>query len=182
VSSLIRTLVCTAACGLPALAHAQTQGLPAAAQRSFTELRARVAHGTGGESQRVQIQWFVENRAETTAAAPPLREARVLERRRGLGALPFERDPQLSTDHLVVVSIDKVGRELDWRTVSDPRLIRAEVPDATGQLHGQTLTRRQADLLVDIPDDPDITGLRVYEVQWAGGEFILKLVATASLE
>jgi hypothetical protein len=181
VSSLIRTLVCGAACGLPALALAQTQGLPAAAQRSFTELRARVVHGAGGESQRVQIQWFVENRAETTAASP-LREARVLERRRGLGALPFERDPQLSTDHLVVVSIDKVGRELDWRTVSDPRLIRAEVADATGQLHGQTFMRRQADLLVDIPDDPDITGLRVYEVQWAGGEFILKLVATVSLE
>jgi len=46
---------------------------------------------------------------------------------RGQGPLPRERDPQLSMNRLVVVSSDAVGREIDWRIVPDPRLIREEV-------------------------------------------------------
>ena len=177
--SFTRALLAAAVCGVTVIAEAQ--GLPAAAERSFAELRARVEHVAGGDSQRVQIQWFTETRVGTAAVSSP-RQGRLLDRRRGLGALPAERDPQLSTDHLVVISTDGNGRELDWRTVSDPRLVRAELPDAQGQLHGRTFTRPQADLLVDIPDDPAIAALRVYEAQWTGTEFVLKLIVTVTLE
>ena len=161
-------------CG--ASVHAQT--FPAATRRSFGELKAVVAQAEAAESQQVQLQWFT---SVGDAAVVRAADAQLLRRVRGVGPLPAERDPQLSTDHLVVVSSDAAGREIDWRLVLDPRLIRAEVPDDQGRLTGRLLQRTEANLLVEIPDGLDIVRVRVYAPEWTSGGFLLRLVATADL-
>lgn len=157
------------------------QGLPAAAQRTFGELKARVGRAADSEGQRLQIHWFTELRPEANGRnATPA--AVLMQRLRGVGALQYERDPQLSTDSLVVISADAAGRELDWRLVRDPRLVRGETADAAGRISGQPFRRVEADLLVDIPDNPAIVAVRIYEVQWVEREFVLSLVTTVNLQ
>ena len=95
--------------------------------------------------------------------------------------MPRDRNPELAADRIVVVSVDAVGREVDWRIVADPRIIRAEFPDEQGRLSGRTLRYSEASLLIDIPDDPAIVSLRVYEPRPADGEFLLQLIASVTL-
>lgn len=161
---------------------AAAQGLPAAVQRSFDELVARVEQGTATDSQRVRIRWSAAADVAGGRDTPTRQQTTVLERQRGYGPLARERDPQLSPDHLVIVSTDSIGRELDWRVVADPRLLRGETGDAQGRIERRTFRRTEADLLVDLPDDPAITRLRVYEVQWADGRFVLQLLVTVDLQ
>jgi hypothetical protein len=157
----------------------RAQTFPPATLRSFGELQAQIGRSDAGESQQVHLQWFTAPSALRDPVAPD--DVRILERRRGGGPLPRERDPQLSAEHLVVISSDAAGRELDWRIVPDPRLIRAEVPDEQGRLSGRLLQRSQADLLVDVPDLPQIARLRVYAAEWDGSAFVLHLLLTADL-
>lgn len=162
---------------LTACSSAQTPGFPPATQRAFAELKTLVARGDASDSQEIQLRWFA-----IQGAAQPASDVAVLSRRRGAGPLPQERDPQLSADRLVVVSIDATGRELDWRIVLDPRLVRAEFPDAQGQLSGRTFQRAEINLLVDIPNDPDIVRLRIYAPQLTSDGYVLNLLATVDLQ
>jgi hypothetical protein len=139
-----------------------------------------VAHSQTDDSQQIHLQWFSVSGTDRTGVAAE--GVRVVKRVRGLGPLPRERDPQLSTDHLVVVSSDGAGRETDWRIVPDPRLIRGEFPDEQGRLTGRLFQRSEANLLVDIPDRSDIVRLRVYACEWTGDAFTLHLIATADLQ
>ena len=177
---MIRTVACPTALlclALAACATAQTAGFPPATQRSFTELKTLVAPGDTSDGQTIQLRWFA-----TQGAAQPASDVTVLSRRRGVGPLPRERDPQLSADRLVVVSADVTGRELDWRIVPDPRLVRAEFPDAQGQLSGRTFLRAEINLLVDVPNNPDIVRLRIYAPQLTNDGYVLNLLATVDLQ
>jgi hypothetical protein len=162
---------------LAACSTAQTPGFPPATQRSFAEMKTRVARGDPSDGQELQLRWFASR-----GAAQPASDVTVVNRRRGIGPLPQERDPQLSEDRLVVVSVDATGRELDWRLVMDPRLVRAEFPDAQGRLSGQTFQRTEINLLVDLPNDTDIVRLRIYAPQMTADGFVLNLLVTVDLQ
>ena len=162
---------------LIACSTAQTPGFPPATQRAFNELKTRVARGDASDGQTIQLRWFA-----IQGAAQPASDVTVLSRTRGAGPLPQERDPQLSADRLVIVSADATGRELDWRIVLDPRIVRAEFPGAQGQLSGRTFQRAEVNLLVDIPDNPDIVRLRIYAPQLTNDGWVLNLLTTVDLQ
>src|SRR6516165_7275937 len=80
------------------------QVFPTPLQRPFSELKAQVPRDDASVSQRIQLQWFAPAGPERAAARSD--EVRVVSRVRGEAPLAHERDPQLSTDHVVVVSSD----------------------------------------------------------------------------
>jgi hypothetical protein len=105
----------------------------------------------------------------------------IVERRRASGALPRQRAIELSADQLLIIAVDRLGRDQQRMLVPDPRLLRAEWPDPTGELQGVVLHRANADFFVPVPDDPAITELRVYHPRWTGKTFDLDLLGTAQL-
>lgn len=161
--------------GLAGPGSAQT--FPAAAQRAFSELQAAVPVADGGVSQQVQLR-LSPSVPGLASNAPAVA---VVARLRGLGALPRQRDPQLAPDRLVVVSVDSAGREVDWRIIADPRRLRAEVADDQGRLSNAGAFQTGADLFIDIPDAPDIVGVRMYEPVWVEGAYVLRLLVSADL-
>lgn len=170
------------ALALPAALPAQT--FPAATERAFAELSARVPRSEADGSQTVHLRWFAAGgvlSATAAKAGQTSEDARVLSVRRGAAPISHQRDAQLSPDHLVVVSVDRLGREVDWQIVADPRVIRAETSDTQGRLSTHLLQRAEANLLVDIPD-LDIVRLRVYEPTWDGTAATLHLVTLAELQ
>ena len=92
-----------------------------------------------------------------------------------------ERDPQIGPDDIVVVALDAQGVETSWQRVRDPRILRAEMPDATGLLSGETLYRTDTELTVTVPDDGSAVLLDVYEPVAAGGTLALRPLARVAL-
>jgi hypothetical protein len=105
----------------------------------------------------------------------------VVERRHASGAPPRQRALELSANQLLIVAVDRLGRDRQRLLLPDPRLVRAEWPDPTGQLQGVVLHRANAEFFLPVPDDPAISELRVYHPRWTGNAFDLDLLGTVRL-
>jgi hypothetical protein len=156
-----------------AVAHAQT-----APSRLFDELRQTVAQAQADTTLQIRLRWQT---AEPTAnAANTDNRFMVVSAEPVAGALRRDRAPQVSSTSLVVVSLDREGRELDWRTLSDPRVVRAEATN-TAELRGDRLYYLEIEFLVQIPDLPDLTRLRLYSVRAVNGRAMLDALGTVDI-
>lgn len=147
--------------------------------RSFQGLRLQVA-------QTTQMRGVLELRARWSPVSAQQRAQQVrdsfvlLDQRAQAGTLRRERRPELSADRLVVISVDSAGRELDWRLVINPRLVRAEVPGPDGRLSGGTF-ESPADLQFAIPDLPQIESVDIYQPVWTADGYVLSPLGTVRL-
>jgi len=157
---------------------------------TFEQLQSRVpspppATGGGGTPAQELTITLVTPRTATpgpgVSAPPPPSQIEVASRRRNVGRVPVERRPELSTDLLVVVGAGSGGDILSWSLARDPRLIRAEQPGPDGLLSGRILYRESADLLVVLPDVPQITQAAIYQPRWTGSEWQLDLIGVAGI-
>jgi hypothetical protein len=173
----IVTVLAALACSAGA-ASAQ-QAVREGDSRTFASVRAAANQADGMGAQEVRLRWRSADPSAARAAAAS--EVRILRRQVVPGRIRGERNPELADDKLVVVSVGRTGAELDWRIVSDPTLVRSETADATGNLVRQDLRRTEGDLLVAIPDLPELSRLRLYRPRWNGREFVLDLIAALDL-
>lgn len=115
------------------------------------------------------------------APAPPPSTSAMLSRHRSSGQLPRQRNPELSSDQIVVVADDAQGQVIDWQLVADPRVLRSEGPGPTGELEGRALLQTSTELMIAIPDNPAIVQLRLFHPRWTGTAFVLDLLGIVSL-
>jgi len=168
LSRLLLAIVVT----LAAMGCATAQTLPNA--RPFSSLKATVAQAnTGSEARELRIQWTIP-RAQTagTRTRSP-GSFTLLGQARFTGAPRRERQPEPSANDLVVVVQDSEGRDLDWRIVPNPRLIRLETPDQDGRLSGRTIERDEVEMLLYIPDIPGADRLQIFSPVWNGKDYTL---------
>lgn len=95
--------------------------------------------------------------------------------------IPVMRSPELSPDLLLVAGVDSAQRLIAWSLVSDPRILRAEQQARTGEVKARVLHRTTTELLVVMPDDPEIAELRFYEPRWLRSDYSLHLLGAAPL-
>jgi hypothetical protein len=180
----MRSILVTCTVLLIATVTIQGQALPAA-QRDAADL-SRIPTASASATQELTVRWTSSPGANGSVITPGARPAstgfQLLERRPVPGALPRQRNPQLSSDQLVVIGVDAAGREIDWQTVKDPRIIRAESAGADGQLSGQVLYRTDAEFLLTVPAGSVFTTVRLYETVWTGGQFLLRYVGAIAVD
>ena len=155
---------------------------PAAAQtppaRAFDELHRSVGQAQAEGVLQVRLRWHT---AEPTAN-PARTENRfdLISADHVPGSLRRDRAPQVSSTSLVAVSLDASGNELDWRTLTDPRVVRAEA-SAGGQLTGDRLYYLEIDVLLQVPDLPQTSQVRLYSVRAENGRAVLDPLGTVGL-
>ncbi len=142
----------------------------AAVAQTVQQVRVRWEAYVGAQSQYVPPQ-----------PGPPSPSFVLLERRTIPGSLRRERNPQLSSDQIVVVAVDGEGKEIDRHLIRDPRILRGEFPGPTGQIKGTVLHHATAEFLITLPDDPRITDLWLYHPRWTGTAYVLDLLGTIRL-
>jgi hypothetical protein len=99
------------------------------------------------------------------------------------GSVPVPRTLELATTHTLVIGVDESQQLLWWNQFPDPRILRAEVPDASGQQHiGRTFYRSETDFTVAYPNNPAINELRFYHPLWNGTGFELELIGSVSVK
>ena len=154
-----------------ALSAQAPQGRPAT-PRSFRGLVSDVPQAR--DVQRVRQLRIATVGAESDASgtAQP-RMFALLEQRIVPGGLRRERFPQLSYDRLVVVVQDAAGRELDWRLVPNPGIVRAEAPGPDGRLQGETIEIDSVELSIAIPDVAGADRVYIFRPRWTGTEYLL---------
>lgn len=130
--------------------------------------------------REVRVRWEPYIGAPAPQVAPgteqPSSLFTLLERRRVPGSLPRQRNPELSSEQIVVVAVDAQGLEIDRQLIPDPRVLRGEGPGPSGELSGVVLHHAKTELLITLPDDPAITELRLYHPRWTGTAFVLDLL------
>lgn len=112
---------------------------------------------------------------------PPMHRVTVTKHRRVPGPPPRQRHPELSSEQLVIVAFDAEGREITRVVIADPRLIRAETLGPSGELTSKIFYRESAEFTIVLPDDPNITTLKIYHPYWTGIEFVLKHIGETQL-
>ncbi|MGH8614967.1 MAG: hypothetical protein ACREYF_23835 [Gammaproteobacteria bacterium] len=121
-------------------------------------------------------------RDDLSALRPTDNTATVLSQRRIRGELPKQRNPELSQQHLFVVGLNAQGEETSRTVMLDPRILRAETAESSGQLTSSELFYRNDVIFsVTIPDDASAIALRIYQPRWTGTEFALDLIGEANL-
>jgi hypothetical protein len=154
-----------------ACATAQTPETPAA--RPFSNLKGTVAQASSSvETRELRIQW-TPARADAARTRATVGTFTLLGQVRFAGAPRRERQPEPSANDLVIVVQDSTGRDLDWRIIPNPRLIRAETPDQNGVLSGRVIERDQVELLVYIPDVAGADRIQIFSPVWNGKDYTL---------
>jgi hypothetical protein len=135
--------------------------------------------------QEVRIGWDASVESRAPGVAGERRQApdrfTLLERRTNPGMVARQRNPELSSDQILVVAVDSVGNEINRQLVADPRVVRTELPDPAGRLKHEVLHRTRTELLITLPDDPAIAEIRLYHPRWTGSTFALDLLGTVPL-
>ena len=134
--------------------------------------------------QDVRVAWNAYTAAAPQVAPGTARPGDIftlLARRSLPGLLPRQRNPEVSSNQIAILAINAEGREIDGQLIPDPRILRVEQPGPNGELRGEVLHHVNTELLITIPDDPDIVELRLYKPRWTGTTFILDLLGAIPL-
>jgi hypothetical protein len=106
----------------------------------------------------------------------------VLSQGRTQGEFPRQRNAELSSQHLVIVAVDAKGEEISRTVMLDPRVLRAETTESSGQFtSSELLYRKNVTFSVTIPDDARAFALRIQKPRWTGDKFALDLIGEAIL-
>lgn len=125
--------------------------------------------------------------APRTARAAPLLPERPQRQRltvapgKPVATVVRQRDPALSEQQLVVITLDGSQRELSRTVIADPRLVRAETTTADGQLTTADLWRASVSFRVVVPANPEAVELRLLQPRWDGRRMLLELIGSARL-
>lgn len=160
----------------------------AAATRSTASVRRLPTIGQAARSQghtEMTFDWAASAGTPGTfarrGALPSVHQFQMRHSRPVSSRAVRERDPQIGPDDLVIVAVDAQGTEVSWQRVKDPRILRAEFPDAAGRLSGQTLYRTDTELTVTVPDDVAAVSVDVYEAVRSGSSLALRSLARVAL-
>ena len=88
-----------------------------------------------------------------------------------------QRRPKLSEHHLVIKAFDKNGNYIFEELVYDPRLVRIEGLDEQGMVESEVLYKDSVDIQFVVPNDPDISVIKIYQPSWTGKAFAFDLIA-----
>ena len=149
---------------------------------------AAAVHGVGDRPARSIVLRMSGAPAITGApqaqgyqSAQPPESVTVIQDRAVSGSPQRERNPELAADMFVVVGVDARGEEVARVTIPDPRVIRAETPEPTGELGSHRMMRGDVEFSVLLPDEPDIVVLRIYKPRWTGDYYVLDYYAETAL-
>lgn len=105
---------------------------------------------------------------------PKVHRFSTIEHRRLPESPPRQRNPELSSEQLVILALNEQGREVTRIIIPDPRLIRAETAGPLGEITSKLLYRETGTFTVAIPDYPSIQNLKICHPHWTGNKFILE--------
>ena len=148
------------------------------AGRPFADLLQAVPQRSAPAALQIYVRWTTADPVENPAHTENQFELVSVEQRQV--RVRAERSPQVSSSSLVVVAHDASGREIDWRVIADPRVVRSEGGSGP-ELTGEVLFYTDIDLRLLIPAHAGIARLSIHKVRAEGGVALLDRVGQIDL-
>jgi hypothetical protein len=153
--------------------------------------QAQPSENTTGQAVELTLRAVSPHAAQGELAAKPPHElaataatentVTVLSQKPSQATPLRHRNPELSAQDLVVVSVNAAGIETSRTIVRDPRLVRAETGESPERLTSrQFLYRSEVTFAVTLAD-PTAVAVRLYKPRWTGKAFVLDLIGEANL-
>jgi hypothetical protein len=92
-----------------------------------------------------------------------------------------QRTLEIAPGRVLIAAIDRANQLKSWMVILDPRIIRSEGPGPDGTLTGQELKLDDVEFLLPLPDDPEITELRLFEPRLDGQQYTLVSVGSIAV-
>ena len=145
-----------------------------------------VAEAESDTAKKIRVRFSTSNEqpsqrslAARPASAPTME---VIETRTVTRRGPRQRNPEISSQHMVVIGFDIQEREISRTVIADPRLVRAETFGPTGEvISSERIYRNNIEFPVVFSDDPRISTLRFYHPNWTGKKLDLQLIGETRL-
>ncbi len=88
---------------------------------------------------------------------------------------------QYSENQIVVTTHDSSGNELYRDIHADPRLIRAEITGADGQLQSRSFYLPTVEFSFAVPANSNLGSLKILKPKWDGAGFSFELLGTVAI-
>jgi hypothetical protein len=135
--------------------------------------------------RKLDVRWEIKAPPQQPMQSEPGRapagSLTVKELKIAAGRLPRLRALELAPTQLLVIGVDSNASLRWWHVMTDPRFVRAETVDSTGQLRAYVSYLSRTGFVVAYPDDPAIIELRFYQPEWTGESFALNSLGTLSV-
>ena len=131
---------------------------------------------------RLSTQIDAATRKPYPTQRAPNRRIKILNKRRISDRAPRQRNPQLSSRHLMLIGFDAMEKEVTRQMIVDPRLIRAEIFDNSGEIERSVVIyRNDVEFSIVVPQSPRIRKLKIYHPRWTGDAYNLEIIGETSL-
>lgn len=131
---------------------------------------------------RLSMQVNYYTRQPSEVQPPPAQRATILRKKRVQNKVPRQRNPQLTSQHLLIIGYDEKDREIARVIIPDPRLIRTEETDASGRFISKHITYEDsAEFSLLFPENPQLHKLKFFHPNWTGEKYILELIGETSI-
>ena len=132
-------------------------------------------------AKQLTVHWEASG-VEKTAAATEQSSGRlaVAAARTVAGNLPRLRSVQLGETEIFLAAVDANQQLVWWHVMSDPRQLRIQTVNATGEISCQVIYQTNIDFPISYPDETSIKEVRLYHPHWTGTKFELLLIGTIS--
>ena len=137
--------------------------------RPLEDLHA-VPPGSAPRALQVRLRWTTDAPTRNPAATQSHFDVISIDHLATPAVAP--RTSAVGPDTLVIVGEAASGRELSWRVVGDPRVVRAE-SSSSSTLVGERLVYLEAELIVALPDVPGTIRIRIYKPRSQNGRTVL---------
>ena len=134
-------------------------------------------------ARMVHIKWkayedapeFVE---PDTKKFPAGREFTVVDRKKVKGPVQRQRFVAITGDLLFIAAVNEDKQLLWWGQIRDPRVLRSEWAQPTGESAGVKFHLSVPSVFVEVPDVKEIKELKFYMMKWAEGKSYLELISS----
>lgn len=123
----------------------------------------------------MQVNYYTRQPSDVQPA--PAQRAKILQKKRVVSKVPRQRNPQLTSQHLVIIGYDEKNREIARVMIPDPRLIRMEEIDDSGRFISKRIIYEDtAEFSLLFPENPQLRTMKFYHPNWTGEKYILNLI------
>lgn len=132
-------------------------------------------------TRELRVIWTASSPASANASSMAAGTFKVSSQRVYAEPAQRQRTLEIAPGRVLIAAIDRANQLKSWIVMLDPRILRSEGPGPDGTLTGREVMLDGVEFLIAVPDDPEITELRLFEPRLDRQQYTLVAVGSIAV-